>query len=141
MKKQEVPQDNEGLLEDKFRELCYAVNGDGNYVTVHSTGWSPKNAALRQAWEEVQARAEKAGQAVLAGKKSVLAYYMELSIMDVRLLSKYTGIPGRRIKRHMKPAVFEKLDRETLELYADAFRISVDEMTDIGRIEKKNEGK
>jgi hypothetical protein len=140
LKKQEVPQDNEGLLEDKFRELCYAVNGDGKYVTVHSTGWSPKNAALRQAWEEVHARAEEARQAVLAGEKSPLAYYMELSIMDVRLLSKYTGISGRRIRKHMKLAVFEKLDRETLESYADAFRISVDELTDTGRIKNEHEG-
>ena len=47
MKKAEVPQDNEGLLEGKLREVCYAVDESGNYVTVLSTGWTPKNAALK----------------------------------------------------------------------------------------------
>ncbi|MBE9484095.1 MAG: hypothetical protein IMY74_04575 [Bacteroidetes bacterium] len=139
MKKQEVPQDNEGMLEDKFRELCYAVDADGNYVTVHSTGWSPKNAAMKQAWEEIHIKTEEARQLVLAGKKSMLAYYMERSIMDVKLLSQYTGIPKRKIKRHLKPSAFQTLDKETLELYAEALKISVEELTDISRLEKKDE--
>ncbi len=139
MKKQEVPQDNEGLLEDKFRELCYAVDSDGNYVTVHSTGWSPKNAAMKQAWEEIHIKTEEARQLVLAGKKSMLAYYMERSIMDVKLLSQYTGIPKRKIKRHLKPSAFQTLDKETLEIYAEALKISVEELTDISRLEKRDE--
>ncbi len=49
MKKHEVPQDNEGLLEDKQLDLCYAVDENDNYVTVPSHGWAPKNAALLQA--------------------------------------------------------------------------------------------
>ncbi len=141
MKKQEVPQDNEGLLEDKFRELCYAVDADGHYVTVLSTGWSPKNTALKKAWEEVHRKAESVRLEVLSGRKSILAYYMELRIMDVKLLSQYTDIPKRKIRRHMKPKGFAGLTRETLELYAEALKTSVEELTDMKRLEQGNEGR
>jgi hypothetical protein len=126
MKKAEVPQDNEGLLEGKLREVCYAVDESGNYVTVLSTGWTPKNAALKQAWQVVNERVEDVKRKVLEGKLSPLSYYMEKNIMNIKLLSQYTGIKKWRIRRHLKPKVFDKLRDETLAKYATAFDISVD---------------
>ena len=118
MKKAEVPQDNEGLLEGKLREVCYAVDETGNYVTVLSTGWTPKNAALKQAWEEVNEKAEEVKRKVLEGKLSPVAYYMEKNIMNLKLVSQYTGIPKWRIRRHLKPKIFNTLNEETLGKYA-----------------------
>ncbi len=123
MKKAEVPQDNEGLLEGKLREVCYAVDESGKYVTVLSTGWTPKNAALKQAWEVVNEKVEEVKGKVLEGKLSPIAYYMEKNIMDMKLLSQYTGISKCRIRRHLKPKNFEKLDEEQLARYAEAFEI------------------
>lgn len=134
MKKNEVPQDNEGLHEGRFRDLCYAVDEDGNYVTVHSTGWEPKNEAMKQAWEEINLKVDEARDQVLSGKKSILIYHMEKNIMAIKLLSQYTGIPRRKIKRHLRPEVFEKLDRNILEKYADAFNMSVEEIVDAKRL-------
>jgi hypothetical protein len=125
MKKAEVPQDNEGLLDGKLREVCYAVDESGNYVTVLSTGWTPKNAALKQAWAEVNEKVEEVKRKVLEGKVSPVAYYMEKNIMNLKLLSQYTGIPKWRIRRHLKPKVFSKLDNETLAKYAKTFEIPV----------------
>ena len=136
MKKKEVPQDDEGLLEGKLRDLCYAVDEDGNYVTVLSTGWAPKNAAMHQAWEEIHEKVELIRQKVLAGELSMLAYYMEKNIMDMKLLAQYTGIPRRKLKRHMNPRKFQALGREILEKYAEAFTISIEELTDITRLEE-----
>ena len=34
-----------------------------------------------------------------------------------------------RVKRHAKPAVFKKLNQKILQKYADAFQISVAELT------------
>jgi hypothetical protein len=82
MKEKEVPQDNEGLFEGKLREMCYAVDETGNYVTVLSTGWDPKNAALKQAWSDINEKIESTRKQVLAGELSPLAYYMEKTIMD-----------------------------------------------------------
>jgi len=136
LKKKEVPQDDEGLLEGKLRDLCYAVDEDGNYVTVLSTGWEPKNAAMHQAWEEIHEKVELTRQKVLDGELSMLAYFMEKNIMDMKLLAQYTGIPRRKLKRHMNPRKFQALGREILEKYAEAFTISIEELTDITRLEE-----
>jgi len=129
MKKHEVPQDNEGLREGKALDLYYAVDENGNYVTVPSCGWAPKHAALLQAWEVIHEKAEEARQQVLQGKLSPIAYYMEKNIMDVKLLASYIGLPRWKVRRHLKPSGFAKLDEMVLRRYADIFRIPVEALT------------
>ena len=136
MKEKEVPQDNEGLLGDKFRDLCYVIDDDGNYTTVTSTGWGPKNDAMKQAWEEIVRAGDEARDNVKAGILSLLAYYMVINIMDIKLLSQYTGIPKRKIRSHRKPKAYNKLDEATLQKYADAFDMPVEMMTDMKQLEK-----
>ena len=131
MKKKEVPQDDEGLFEGKFREPCYAVDEDGNYIAVPSTGWAPKNAALKQAWEEINIKAMEAAKDVLEGRSSILSWHMEKKIMGLKLLSQYTGIPRRKIRKHLKPEIFNTLDTGTLQKYAEAFNITVEELINI----------
>ena len=53
MKKNEVPQDDENLLEGKFGKVNYALDDQGNYIQVTSKGWEPENIALKQAWQEI----------------------------------------------------------------------------------------
>jgi len=65
---------------------------------------------------------------VLAGLVSPLDYYIQLKIFTISLLSSYTGIPKRHIKKHLKPENFNQLDDATLKIYADVFRISIDEL-------------
>jgi hypothetical protein len=129
VKKKEVPQDDEGLLEGKFREPCYAVDDDGNYIAVPSTGWAPKNAALKQAWAEINLKADEAKRHVLEGRVSILAWHMEKKIMGLKLLSQYTGIPRRKIRKHLKPEVFSELEHSVLQKYAEAFNITIEELT------------
>ncbi len=130
MKKKDLPQDNEGIHEGKFRDLCYVVDQDGNYVTAHSTGWSPKNTAMLQAWEVIHEKVEETRHKVISGELSPIAYFMEKNMLDIKVLSQYTGIPKRKVKRHLKPVVFQDLDNETLEQYADAFEMTVEELKD-----------
>lgn len=137
MKKKEVPQDDEGLLEGKFREPCYAVDEEGNYIAVPSTGWAPKNAALKQAWEEINMKAREAAKDILEGRSSILAWHMEKKIMDLKLLSQYTGISRRKIRKHMKPEIFNKLDTDTLQKYAEAFNITLEELTNMDALREK----
>lgn len=131
MKKKDVPQDDEGLLEGKLRDVCYAVDENGNYTTELSTGWTPKNAALQQAWDDVNEKVEKVKQDVISGKLSPLAYYMEKNIMEVKLLSQYAEIPKWKVKRHLKPKHFNKLDQRTLKKYAEVLNIKVEELKNL----------
>lgn len=131
MKKEEIPQDRSNLETAKFKELCYALDDDGKYVTAQSTGWDPKTIALDNALQEINERVEIARQKVIANQTSPIEYYMELHKMDLSILSSYVGIWKWRVKRHFKPSVFKKLKNSTLEKYAEVFEISVNDLQQI----------
>lgn len=128
MKKNEVPQDKSNLASANFRELCYAVDEDGQYTTENSTGWEPKTVALNNAIDEINERIANAKNRVLAGKTSPIEYYMELHKMDVGILASYVGFWQWKVKRHFKPSIFKKLSEKTLNKYAETFNVSVEEL-------------
>lgn len=128
MKREQVPQDDENLMDGRGRELCYAVDENGNYVQVLSSGWAPKNAALLQAWEQINEETKEALALVKAGKVSPLAFFMARGMFDVALLSAYIDLPKRKIRAHLEPDNFRHLDDLTLGKYAEAFNVSVDEL-------------
>lgn len=131
MKKDEVPQDKSNLASANFKELCYAVDEEGNYTTKRSTGWDPKTIALDNAIQDINERIKDAKQRVLNNQTSPIEYYMELHKMDLSILASYVGLWGWRVKRHFKPSVFKKLSTEILEKYAEVFEISVPELQQI----------
>ena len=72
-------------------------------------------------------------QQVLDGQLSPLAYHIQTNLFNVQLLSSYTGIPKRRIKKHLQPDNFNQLDEETLNKYATVFEITVEELKEIAK--------
>jgi len=125
MKKKDVPQDKSNLESASFRELCYAVDENGEYVTANSTGWDPKTIALNNAIQEINERIEKAKTNVLNNQASPIEYYMEVHKMDLPILASYVGMWKWRVKRHFKPTVFKKLSTKILNKYATGFDISI----------------
>lgn len=128
MKEEDVPQDKTYMSNSMFREMCYAVDKDGNYTTVVSEGWEPKDIALQNSIQLIKDRTEAARIAFLNGEASPLRYFMELRKMDPVILASYAGIWKWRVKRHFKPAAFKKLNKETLSKYAKALEISLEEL-------------
>ncbi|SDM38984.1 hypothetical protein [Kriegella aquimaris] len=128
MKKNEVPQDKSNLESANIKDMYYAVDENGEYTTELSTGWAPKTIALDNAIQDIEERVEEAKAQVLNNKLSPIAYYMELHKMDLGILASYVGFWKWRVKRHFKPAVFKKLTPRTLQKYADAFDISIEEL-------------
>ncbi len=133
MKKSEVPQDKSNLESANFKELCYAVDENGEYTTENSSGWEPKTVALNNAIDAINERINDAKNRVLAGETSPIEYYMELHKMDVGILASYVGLWQWRVKRHFKPSVFKKLSTKTLNKYAEVFDISVEELQNISK--------
>ena len=127
MKKEEIPQDN-GALNKLTKEVVYVTDASGNYTTDLSTGWEVKTRALDVAWEEIAQRIEDARQKVLRNEASPILYFMELRLMDLGIVSAYTGYWKWTIKKHMKADAFKKLSAERLKKYADAFNVTVDEL-------------
>ncbi len=129
MKVEDVPQDlkyTDGYI---VRDIAYAVDADGRYTSVVSDGWNVKSEALDLALDEIREKCDEIKQRIEAGTASNLEYYATKNIMDISLLSKYTGFPKWKIRRHFKQKFFSRLDGETLAKYADALRITVDTLT------------
>ncbi|MCB0427064.1 MAG: hypothetical protein KDD20_06350 [Mangrovimonas sp.] len=128
MKKSDVPQDKSNLESAHFRELCYAVDENGEYTTENSTGWTPKTIALNNAIQDIKERTENARKRAEQGLTSPIEYFMELNKMDLGILTSYVGFFRWQVKRHFKPNVFKKLSDKKLQKYADAFNITVEEL-------------
>jgi hypothetical protein len=134
MKINEVPQDPKDFKEgENLRKLMYAVDKDGKYTGVNSAGWEAENFAMKQAWDEVEQSLADTEAKVKAGELSPIAYFMQKTLMDISLLSKYMGKWEWQVKRHMKPSVFKTLKPATLQKYATIFNITVGELTGFGK--------
>lgn len=127
MKKEDVPQDPSALV-GITRDVCYVKDKDGKYTTDLSIGWDVKKQALDNAWDDIKERVESAALKVKNGEVSPVYYFMEKNLMDLTLLSSYTGFWKWTIKRHFKPSVFQSLNESKLNSYAKAFDITLEEL-------------
>lgn len=129
MKEKDVPQDK-GIY-GRWHGINYAVDEEGNYVLTPSAGWEPANWANRQAWDLLDQELAEILEEVREGRQSPLAYHMARSLMDVKMLSRYTGLPCWRVKRHCRPLVFRRLNRSLLERYAKIFKMTADQLMEV----------
>ena len=127
MKKDAIPQDLSSLGKIT-KELCYATDDSGKYITELSKGWEVKIKALDVAWEDIQRRIESAREQVLKNQASPLLFFMEYRLMDIDILAGYSGFWKWQIKRHLKPRVFNTLSNKTLMKYAAALNIKVEDL-------------
>jgi hypothetical protein len=134
MKFDEVPQDEAFLKEGKIRDVCYVVDKDGHYTRALSMGWTPKNDAIKLAWNQIYEHAEETRLKILDGKLSPIALYMELNIMDLAILANYMELPKWKVRRHLKMRGFKRLSGEMLSRYAEALNITATDLVDIERI-------
>lgn len=128
MKKEEVPQDEGNLSKSNMKELVYATDDKGNYTTALSSGWEPKTIALSNSLEDINERIADARQQVKNGIASPILYFMELKKMDLQILAGYVGLWKWRVKRHFRPNIYNGLNDKTLQKYADAFDMTLNEL-------------
>ncbi len=129
MREIDVPQD--GGLNRGLREITYAVAENGRYVVVPSLGWEPKNIANAQAWEVISEDIRTQARRVREGELSPLAYHLARNLMTAGLAASYVRLPRWRVKRHLKPSVFNRLKPEILQRYADLLGLSLAELKQI----------
>ena len=130
MKKDAVPQDNAGTYAGHKR-LLYAIDKQGNYDAVQSSGWEVEEYATLTAVDEYNRLTRQALERVRNGMGSPLEYHMYHSRMDVLMLSQVTGMFQWRIQRHLRAKIFPTLKPSLLKRYADAMGISVNELTSV----------
>jgi hypothetical protein len=118
----EVPQDGIPTYGGR-RKLFYAVDKDGGYVTVRSSGWEAEAVATGSALDEIERLRRDAWRRAASGATSPLEYYMRYRRMDLALLAKATGFSRWRIRRHFRPTVHARLTDRVLARYSDALGI------------------
>ena len=128
MKVNEVPQDDVLDYSAGIKKGNYALDDNGKYVMVPSKGWDVDELINRIAYNEFLGKLEETRKEVLEGKKSPLAYYMELRQMVPQLLGKTAGIAAFRVKRHLRPEIFARLKPSILVAYAKALAITIEEL-------------
>lgn len=131
MKIEDVPQDLKYFKGTVIRDVDYAVDADGRYQAVRSDGWAPKNEALEVTMDAIDEECQEILDRVHRGETSPLEYHAAKNVMPIDLLSDYTGISKRNIRKHFDPKKFASLDEDTLATYADALRITVDELKSV----------
>ncbi len=127
MREHEVPQDQARAFEGQGKAL-YALDEEGRYVLVRSSGWEAEEIVLDQALDEYQRCAQEALERARAGLVSPLEVHMYLRRMDVTLLAQSTGFFRWQVRRHLGPERFARLSSEKLARYADALGLSVEEL-------------
>ncbi len=134
MKVKDVPQDDSFVQPDRDVNVCgrlFALDDDGKYQEVPSAGWSPRNEAVRFAWNSRKEEAGQVREKVLSGKYSPLAFHMARAMMTSGMMAGYTGFSRRNINKFCKPKHFASLDSEALSKLAGALNMSVEELISI----------
>lgn len=125
MKICEVPQDAIKTMQG-VRKALYAVDERGEYTRTATRGWEAEEIVLTQVIDDFEEKAGAAAGRVRNGETSPIEYFMNKKWMDPLTLAQAMGLYRWQVKRHFKPAVFKKLDGETLAEYARLFGISVE---------------
>lgn len=121
------PSSDEAITEGR-KIVSYSVNGSGAYELLTEFVWQPVKVVNRQAWLEIEKKIARSREKVLAGEASCLHYYMTASQMDPGLLARYTGQPRWKVRLHLIPFFFNRLPAKTLNIYAELFKITPDDL-------------
>lgn len=122
MKISEVPQDDIPTLKGYARKAVYAVDDNGKYVPVPTSGWSVEEVVLRDVLEDFQENTRRARIRVGTGDVSPIEYFMNKNLMDLPALAGGIGLAQWRVKRHLRPVVFSRLGAGLIRRYAEFFK-------------------
>ncbi len=128
----DIPQDNSKSYHGQ-RKIIYGTR-DGHYEAATSTGWQDESYATEMAVAELDGQTRAAREAVAAGAYSPLYYHMFRFRHDETSLAMAAGVWKWQLRRHLRPEIFAKLPEKTLQKYAVALQIGIDELkrTDVG---------
>jgi len=125
MKIKEVPQDDIPTFKGYGTKAVYALDEKGRYTRTATSGWDVEEVVLRDVLADFKEMAAEAKKRILAGKSSPIEYFAYKRLMDLSALAQAMGIAKWRIKRHLRPKVFNALNDKMLQRYADMFRVDI----------------
>ena len=130
MKKDQVPQDHIGYY-GEGRKAMYAVDDSGNYTTVASSGWTTEEVVTTDAANEYRRLADEALTRARAGLASSLEVHMYALRMDVPMLAETVRTWQWRVRRHLRPQVFARLNEKWLRRYGNALGLTIEQLKNL----------
>lgn len=129
MKVEDIPQDNSKSY-DGHRRVVYGTR-NGHYEAATSSGWQDESYVTEQAVADLDEHTAEARAAVERGAASPLYYYMYRYRHDEASLASATGLWRWQIRRHFRPEIFYKLSDKTLQKYAQALQLDIQQLKQI----------
>ena len=129
MKVNEVPQDK--TFYEGIKRACYALDNEGKYTIIPSSGWSTEEVVNGLAVDELKNKLEETRKGVIKGLKSPLAYHMEYRQMTPEILAKTVGMFSFQVRRHFRPEIFAKLKPSVIKRYALALALTEQELKSV----------
>lgn len=126
MEIKDIPQDDSESYHGHLK-VIYGTR-DGRYEAATSSGWQDEAYATEMAVAELDEQTRTAREAVARGKYSPLYYHMFRFRHDETGLAMAAGVWKWQLRRHLRPEIFARLPDKTLQKYADALQISIDEL-------------
>ena len=126
MEIKDIPQDDSESYHGHMK-VIYGTR-DGRYEAGTSSGWQDEAYATEMAVAELDEQTRAAREAVARGEYSPLYYHMFRFRHDETGLAMAAGVWKWQLRRHLRPEIFAKLPDKTLQKYADALQISIDEL-------------
>ena len=126
MEIKDIPQDDSESYHGHLK-VIYGTR-DGRYEAGTSSGWQDEAYATEMAVAELDEQTRAAREAVARGEYSPLYYHMFRFRHDEVGLAMAAGVWKWQLRRHLRPEIFAKLPDKTLQKYADALQISIDEL-------------
>ena len=121
-----MPQDCNATL-NGARKVVYAVDEDGQYKAVASSGWSVEEVVTSMAVDHYTELAQAALNRARQGEGSSLEYHMYANRLNIVTLSQATGQFQWQVKRHLKQPSTQ-IKPKKLSLYADALGMTVPDL-------------
>ena len=128
MKTKQVPQDNSPSYSG-HKKLIYAVNDNGHYAGIQSSGWEIENFATQMAVDELNEQTLTAISDYHSGKVSSLAYHMCKRRFDIVSLAQCTGFFQWQIRRHLQPKIFNRLSQRKLAIYSAILSVPIPQLS------------
>lgn len=127
-KNTEPDKGEEGRIYQNNRELFYSFDPTNHYSKKVDYQYEGNQRIIKQSWDVARERVEEAIVKIKAGELSPIAFYMEKNLMELPMLSDYADLPKRKVRKHLTPSGFNKLDEKMLAMYARIFSITIDEL-------------
>jgi hypothetical protein len=107
--------------------ILYVEKEDGKYEPMQTGSYITKN--FLDDYELKRHHLEESlKKQVMSAEVSPVYYYMVLEDLTLSELASRVGIRKGKVKKHLEAIHFNALPQDTLQLYADVFDISIDDM-------------